>query len=225
MLPGFTRSDCDTKMETPVFGLASIEDSDLFDKNLQIIEKQILKNFYSKLSKLHHYGKLVHTYLPPPNVGFPLLTYLISKKRINQAITLLEKYPKFLQIYSEKNWSPLHEAVRIESAKLIHILIRKGADFNHMGSMDIVENEGVSIFGTRHISPKMMTKTWYKSMLNIMNCEIEHRNKYGIDINHLCTLVCGKLVAENDKNTPKLTHINPPEKDETNTVITMNDEK
>ena len=203
LLPGFFDSDTKIKMETPIFGLAGIKDDELFQETLETLEKHVIKKFWCQLSKLHHFGNFDSLDLQNSDTGFSgfsLLTYLISKHRVNHSIILLEKYPQFLTMASNNGWTPLHEAVRVKCAKLIHILMRKGADPDKIGSMDVIENNGISMFGTRAISPKMMSRTWFKSMETIMNYEITFRNKHGIDNYHSCSMSCEKIIAENDKS-------------------------
>ena len=200
-MPGFFDPDTKIKMGTPLFGLAEIKDDELFQETLETLEKHVIKKFWCQLSKLHHFGNFNSSELLNSDTGFSLLTYLISKHRVNHSIILLEKYPQFLNIASKNGWTPLHEAVKVKCAKLIHILMRKGGDPDKIGSMDVIENNGISMFGTRAISPKMMSRTWFKSMETIMNYEITFRNKHGIDNYHSCSMSCDKIIAENDKNT------------------------
>ena len=90
-------------------------------------------------------------------------------------------------ICSKFNWSPLHEAVYMGSGKLVHILMRKGADPHKLGTRDEIEkyHHGRG-FGPRYISPNMISKTFNQKTKKILETEIQHRTTHGICPKHNC---------------------------------------
>ena len=106
---------------------------------------------------------------------------------------LLRKYPKFAKNISPEGWSPLHEAVYQEEPKLIHILMRLGADPDMIGSRDSIENSKSIdyLFGIKCVCPKTMTTTTFKDMKLYLDFEIEYRKGItGTDNHHVCTNFC-----------------------------------
>lgn len=171
---------------SPIFGLGEINDFVDFKYSVENINKSILDNFWGQISTIYHYGENDDNRY----CGFPFFIYIISQKQFVQAEYIINKYPMMIFIYSKRGWSALHEAILQGSAKLIHILMRKGADPNKIGTRDEVEkSQSEEGFGPRSISPKMLCKTYNQKMNGVLNAEIEHRDRYGngnCDIDHIC---------------------------------------
>ena len=193
-------------LPSPLFGLAEIEDSSIFKESIDGVCDNVMNDFWKNFSKVHHYGNDNEA---KDNMGFPFLTYLISKKKIEHIKIVLAKHPNLATVNSVRNWSPLHEAVFQKLPTIIHLLMRFGADPDQVGSRDVIENftlpKVIAPFGCRHISPKMMTKTFFKEMDNQMKFEISFRNKWNMVIDavkeniHICTSLCIEEQVEWEK--------------------------
>lgn len=177
---------------SPVFGLAKIDENIDFIRSLDVILQSVMQKFWSKFAKLCHYGHK-NEELMNNNLGFPFFIYIISQKKTDQAGILLRKYPKFAKLLSPTKWSPLHEAVYQQDSKLIHILMRLGADPDLVGSRDSIEDHSSIeyLFGTKCVSAKTMTETLFKNMKLYIDFEIDHRNSItSTDMHHICTNFC-----------------------------------
>lgn len=205
-----------------------IQNEKTFEECLDQMCENIQVVFWTNLSRVHHFGNVEDK--NPTNIGFPLLIALISEKKFNYAMILLKKWSKLATIYSTNGWEPLAEAIfqghlisrrmSIDSGKekenqkmisqcitLIHLLMRNGANPNRIGTRDPVEKNG-SAFGLRFITPKKMVSTFFHSMRKIMDFEISYRQKFGHDLNHICTKLCTsdlrlmqEIVAGNEGST------------------------
>ena len=185
---------------SPIFGLAEIDDVDVFDSFLNDVNNSIVERFWKEFTNVFHYG--LKNEEKNNNVGFPFLVFLISKKKSDHAEKFLKKYPESVNICSVQNWSPLHEAVEQQCKKSIHFLMRAGADPEKIGTRDKVEKRS-SAFGNKHISPMMMAKTFHREMLLYMSFEVNYRErfgKYGYDTDHFCTDLCEEELKKYEVN-------------------------
>ena len=163
LLPGYYPTDARNFLEvkknvqeSAIFGLGEIKNNLQFKNCIDVMLEQVKNNFWKSLMNVHHFGLMSkNADLDNSHFGFPLITYLISKNRVDQMCLLLDHCPSFAKQLSTHNWTPLHEAVLQESPKMIHILMRYGADPDVTGTRDMIEYCSDS-FGTRSINVNSM---------------------------------------------------------------------